>query len=78
MKLIAFEIKNFRSIKKSGICYITSPITILAGKNESGKTNIIEALEKFNKIDFKKSDKFDENNNIDPIEVILIFEIESG
>ncbi len=47
MKLIKFRIKNFRSIIDSGDCYLTDNITILAGKNESGKTSVLEALEDF-------------------------------
>lgn len=43
-----FEIKNYKSIKESGKCYLDNYITILAGKNESGKTAILEALEDFN------------------------------
>ncbi|MBU4216923.1 ATP-binding protein [Candidatus Parcubacteria bacterium] len=42
-----FRIKNFKSITDSGDCYLTDTITILAGKNESGKTTILEALEDF-------------------------------
>lgn len=47
MKLKKFRIKNFKSIIDSGDCYLTDTITILAGKNESGKTSILEALEDF-------------------------------
>lgn len=47
MKLKKFKIKNFKSIVDSGYCYLTDTITILAGKNESGKTAILEALEDF-------------------------------
>lgn len=47
MKLKKFRIKNFKSITDSGNCYLTDTITILAGKNESGKTSILEALEDF-------------------------------
>ena len=47
MKLKKFRIKNFKSIADSGDCYLTDTITILAGKNESGKTSILEALEDF-------------------------------
>jgi len=43
-----FEIKNYKSIKESEKCYLDNYITILAGKNESGKTAILEALEDFN------------------------------
>ena len=49
MKIKSFRIKNYRSIKDSGVCYMSGDnITILAGKNESGKTAILEALEDFN------------------------------
>jgi len=49
MELKWFRIKNFRSIKDTGVCYLSGDnITILAGKNESGKTAILEALEDFN------------------------------
>ncbi|HHI30855.1 MAG TPA: hypothetical protein ENL17_03995, partial [Candidatus Methanoperedenaceae archaeon] len=49
MRIKSFQIKNYRSIKNSGVCYLSGDnITILAGKNESGKTTILEALEDFN------------------------------
>lgn len=49
MKIKSFRIKNYRSINDSGVCYLSGDnITILAGKNESGKTAILEALEDFN------------------------------
>ena len=47
MKLKKFRIKNYKSITDSGDCYLTDTISILAGKNESGKTSILEALEDF-------------------------------
>ena len=48
MKIKSFRIKNYRSIEDSGICYLSGDnVTILAGKNESGKTSILEALEDF-------------------------------
>jgi predicted ATPase len=48
MKVKSFRIRNYRSIKDSGVCYLSGDdITILAGKNESGKTAILEALEDF-------------------------------
>ena len=49
MEIKSFRIKDYRSIKDSGDCYLSGDnITILAGKNESGKTAILEALEDFN------------------------------
>ena len=47
MKLKKFRIKHYKSIADSGDCYLTDTISILAGKNESGKTSILEALEDF-------------------------------
>jgi len=47
MKLVKFRIKNYKSIVDSGDCYFSDKLTILAGKNESGKTSILEALEDF-------------------------------
>ena len=48
MKLTKFRIKNYKSIIDSGNCSLNEGITVLAGKNESGKTSILEALEDFN------------------------------
>jgi len=49
MILKSFRIKNYKSIKDSGECYLSGDgTTILAGKNEAGKTAILEALEDFN------------------------------
>ena len=48
MKIIKFRIKNYKSIVDSTDCYLEPNITILAGKNEAGKTAILEALEDFN------------------------------
>ena len=47
MKLIKFRIQNYKSIKDSDWCWLASGITIFAGKNESGKSASIEALQNF-------------------------------
>jgi len=47
MKLIKFRIQNYKSIKDSRWCWLASDITALAGKNESGKSAILEALRDF-------------------------------
>lgn len=49
MKIKKANIKNYRSIQNSGDLYFENKITILAGKNESGKTAILEALEDFDR-----------------------------
>jgi len=55
LQLKTFEINNFRSIKHVK-CQISPKITVLAGKNESGKTNVLLALERFD-TDFTDDDK---------------------
>ncbi|EDL61216.1 ATP-dependent nuclease [Gimesia maris] len=51
MQLISAQITNFRSITDSGIFSIDPKVTCLVGKNESGKTAILQALEKINPLD---------------------------
>lgn len=48
MRLIKFRIQHYKSIKDTGWCWLASDLTILAGKNESGKSAILEALNDFN------------------------------
>jgi ABC-type cobalamin/Fe3+-siderophores transport system ATPase subunit len=48
IRLIKCQIIDYKSIKDSGIWYFDEKITILAGKNDAGKTAILEALEDFN------------------------------
>ena len=57
MKLKSFKIENYKSIKKLGECEVDDNITVLAGKNESGKTNILEALFKI-----KPNENFEEKD----------------
>ncbi len=47
MKLIKFRIQSYKSIKDSDWCWLASDVTTLAGKNESGKSGILEALRDF-------------------------------
>jgi len=57
LKLKSFRIKNFRSIEDTK-CQLADKITVLAGKNESGKTNILDALMTLNdEVEFKESDR---------------------
>jgi energy-coupling factor transporter ATP-binding protein EcfA2 len=41
---IKFQIRNYKSIVDSGEVFFATDVTILAGKNECGKTAILEAL----------------------------------
>lgn len=47
MKLVSFQIKNFRSINDSGQIK-ASRVTALLGRNESGKSNLLRALQSLN------------------------------
>ncbi|MED4040373.1 ATP-dependent nuclease [Niallia taxi] len=47
MEIKWFEIKNYKSIKDSGRCYLNNNMNLLAGKNESGKSSILQALKAF-------------------------------
>lgn len=46
MKLTKFRLQNYKSFVDSGVCNVQDGVTILAGQNESGKTNILDALVK--------------------------------
>ncbi len=49
MKLISFEVRDFKSIRNSTQIEV-SDVTCLVGKNESGKTSILQALYKLNPV----------------------------
>lgn len=49
MKLKKFRIHHYKSIIDSGDCPLSSDFTILIGKNESGKTSLLEALRDFDR-----------------------------
>jgi len=48
MQILKLRVHNYKSIIDSGDCYLEQGITIFAGKNEAGKTALLEALEDFN------------------------------
>lgn len=65
MKPIKFRIKNYKSIQDSGDCYFDDKITILAGKNESGKSTILKALKDFDlENDFELDKDFEDTTPI--------------
>lgn len=47
MELVGFQVKNYRSIDDSGWIDVDD-LTCIVGKNESGKTSLLQALWKFN------------------------------
>lgn len=75
-KVESFRIKNYKSILDSKKCYVDNEITVLAGKNEAGKTAILQALDDFN---FSKNIREEaimiSNKGLKPeIEVTLLLE----
>lgn len=48
MNIKKFRVWNYKSIIDSEDCYPSQGVTVLAGKNEAGKTSLLEALEDFN------------------------------
>ena len=78
MKIQKIRIKNYKSIIDSGDCYLTNDVTILAGKNESGKTSILEALRDFDtKLEIKEEVKPIKGDSAVP-EISITFEIEKS
>lgn len=49
MRLKSFRVFRYKSIVDSGECALASDFTVLIGKNESGKTAILEALRDFDR-----------------------------
>ena len=47
-RIDSVRIQNFRSINDTGQVDLESEITALIGRNESGKTNFLKALQSFN------------------------------
>ena len=77
MKLTKVRIKNYKCIHDSTEFNIDD-ITCLVGKNESGKTAILEALHKFNPFDptDQKPIKFDRPNDY-PVEIAQSHKLEN-
>lgn len=92
VKLTKVEINKYKSLLTQQEVKIEDKITRIVGKNESGKTALLEALAKFNyfedndaftyneTFDFPKNEwkQFQKNGNIDDIEVVrCTFELEN-
>ncbi|GAA0997029.1 AAA family ATPase [Subtercola frigoramans] len=48
MKLVAVTVKNFRNFVEAQRVEIEEDVTVLVGKNESGKTTVLKALHRLN------------------------------
>lgn len=57
MKLISADLRRYRSIEEAGAFDIEGDVTCLVGKNESGKTAVLQALYKSEPVDKAKFDE---------------------
>lgn len=68
MKLKSFRILNYKSIKDSGVCFLSKDdnILTLAGQNESGKSSVLQALADFDSGELHPNclRKYDNDNSI--------------
>ena len=76
MRIVNLQIKNYKSIDDSKICFLEKDMTIFAGKNESGKSSILEALYDFNYGENINPDSIQINNEDAQPEIILNLEME--
>jgi len=44
MKIVSYKINNYKSISDGNILHVEDSITAVIGKNESGKSNVLEAI----------------------------------
>lgn len=44
MRLRSFQIRKFRNVVDSGVIQVEEEVTCLVGKNEAGKSALLEAL----------------------------------
>lgn len=51
MRLVAFQVRTFRNVIDSGGVAVDPQVTCLVGKNESGKSTLLEALQRTNPTD---------------------------
>ena len=78
VELIKFRVKNYKSIVDSGDCYLANKVTVLAGKNESGKTSILEAIEDFDTEKKIRNSAIPIRDESNKPEIIITFLIDSG
>jgi AAA ATPase domain len=86
MRLRSFEVTNYRTIDDSGLVVVDPNVTCLMGKNESGKSAVMQVLWKFNNVAGAKFDlltdlpaeRFVELRKEDPEVVVLQFFLEEA
>lgn len=75
MKLIAIKLENFRGYQGENLINIDSNLTGIIGKNDAGKSTILEALDIFfENSSFDKSDKCVNSHEEDRVSIACIFD----
>lgn len=69
MKLISAKIFNYKSFNNKQNYLFISDLNVIVGKNESGKSNLVEALGNVGKIGYTPKSYFDNKNRINNEEV---------
>jgi len=62
MKLVGVRIKNYKSFGETNNFLFVDNLNAIVGKNESGKSNIIDAISEINCIGYTKKEYFKKNN----------------
>jgi hypothetical protein len=77
MKLLTFQIKNYKSIQDTGVCFLSDQdnVTVLAGQNESGKSSVLQAIYDFEMGALRADAQRDDTQS--PPEIICSFEMDS-
>ena len=65
MKVNMVKINNYKSIGKEKNILTMDDINIIVGKNESGKSNVVEALSGIDLTGFTEKGYFERKNKID-------------
>jgi AAA ATPase domain len=84
MRLKAFEVKYYKTVEDSGRVKIDTNVACLLGKNESGKSAVMQALWKFNNVSGATYDRlfdlpaefYTRMRSTDPEAVVLEFALE--
>jgi AAA15 family ATPase/GTPase len=77
MKITKFQVKNYQSIKDTGVIELSENdnLSIFAGQNESGKSSILKALNAFEQNEFSGDDIPFESGEKDSQEVSVTYKV---
>src|SRR5580693_7293135 len=86
MRLKAFRVKNYKTVLDSGRVEVDTTVACLLGKNEAGKSAVMQALWKFNNVSGAKYDRlfdlpaefFTRLRTTDPEVVVLEFALDDA